>query len=50
MVADRPARTAVRDASDWVPTVLLIVAIVSFAGAGVLGGVALLLRRSQGRT
>ena len=50
MVADRPARTAVRDASDWVPTVLLIVAIVSFAGAGVLGGVALLLRHSQGRT
>ena len=50
MVADRPARTAVRDASDWVPSVLLVVAIVSFAGAGVLGGVALLLRRSQGRT
>ena len=47
---DRPALAPVRETSDWVPTVLLIVAIVSFAGAGVLGGVALLLRRSQGRT
>ena len=47
---DRPALAPVRETSDWVPTVLLIVAIVSFAAAGVLGGVALLLRRSQGRT
>ncbi|HUW14031.1 MAG TPA: hypothetical protein VM537_30180 [Anaerolineae bacterium] len=47
---DNPARTPVRETSDWVPTVLLVVAIVSFAAAGVLGGVALLLRRSQGRT
>jgi len=47
---DRPALAPVRETSDWVPTVLLIVAVVSFAAAGVLGGVALLLRRSQGRT
>jgi hypothetical protein len=49
-VVDSPTRAPGRDASDLVPTVLLVVAIVSFAAAGVLGGVALLLRRPQGRT
>jgi hypothetical protein len=47
---DRPALAPVRETSDWVPTALLVVTVVSFASAGVLGGVALLLRRSQGRT
>jgi hypothetical protein len=34
------------DLSSWVPTVLLGVAVVSFGGAGVLGAVLILLRRS----
>ena len=35
------------DAEDWIPTVLLIVALVSFAGVAVLSVVALVLRWTQ---
>jgi hypothetical protein len=50
VVAPVPGPTARADTSDWVPTILLMVAVASLGGAAVLGGVALLLRRSQGRT
>ena len=50
VVAPAHGPTARPDTSDWVPTILLMVAVVSLGGAAVLGAVALLLRRSQGRT
>ncbi len=49
-VAEGLAPTQEGGARDPVPGVLLVVAVGSFAAAGVLGGVAWLLRRSQGRT
>ena len=50
VVAPVPGPAARADTLDWVPTILLMVAVVSLGGAAVLGAVALLLRRSQGRT
>jgi hypothetical protein len=50
VASEMPPRAPQPDAEDWIPTVLLIVALVSFAGVAVLSVVALVLRRSQGRT
>jgi hypothetical protein len=50
VAAEGPAPTHGEGAGDPVPGVLLAVAVVSFAAAGVLGGAAWLLRRSQRRT
>ena len=41
-----PVRAPQPETSDWVPKILLAVAVISFGGAGVLGAVALLVRRS----
>jgi hypothetical protein len=40
-----PPMTSTEDPYSWVPSVLLVVAVVSFAGAGTLGVALFFLRR-----